>query len=73
MKINLTLFIKPENLKPHLESSLPTSNVDIATGPTNPNTLLKKKNLFIFNLDPHVYYLKGSVIRFYEPSVLLRV
>lgn len=52
MKINLTLFIKPENLKPHLESSLPTSNVDIATGPTNPNTLLKKKKLVYIQFGP---------------------
>lgn len=50
MKINLTLFIKPENLKPHLESSLPTSNVDIATGPTNPNTLLKKKKTCLYSI-----------------------
>lgn len=38
MRINLTI-IKPENLDPCFESSLPATNVNTATGPSSTNII----------------------------------
>lgn len=42
-----TMLIKPENLDPCSESSLPITDENIATGPSNTNIIYRRKLLYI--------------------------
>lgn len=54
MRINLTMLINPENLDSYLESLLPITNANKATGPSNINIIYREKAYIFLIWIPHI-------------------